>query len=77
MANRYHNLDHQNSLNGPPKKPGLIYREQQVAALEKEARGVRGESQSAGFAMTGNVAVRQQLKAARSGLQRQRKLAGY
>jgi len=65
---------------GPIKKPGLVYREQQVADLQKEAQQVRGASEDVNMPITGNVATRTQLAVAKSGLQRQqqlRKQRGY
>lgn len=66
MPNKYHQQR--------PKKPGLVMREQQVAHLEREARQFIAETGSVG-PVTGNVALRRQLDAARSGLERQRDLA--
>ena len=60
----------------PRKKPGLIAREQQVAHLEREVTQFRSEAGEMG-PITGNVSLKQQLRSARSGLKRQRKLAGY
>ena len=67
--NKYH------AMNNPPtKKPGLAARENQVAALEREVSQFRHEAGEAG-PITGNVALKQQLRSARSGLKRQQAYA--
>ena len=68
--NKYHAMDPK------PKKPGLVAREQQVAGLEREVLQFRAEAGEMG-PITGNVSLKQQLRSARSGLKRQRKIAGY
>jgi len=58
---------------GPPKKPGLLAREQQVAATNEEIRQYRAEDTGPG--VTGNVALKTQARVAASGLKRQRNYA--
>lgn len=62
--NKYHN---------PPKKPGLVAREQQLAAVQREASQFAQETSGVG-PVTGNVSLRKQLDVAKSALKRQQKL---